>query len=192
MANIRNNWCDYFTKVNYQSHKCNICSIICSWQHAPIHLHRCHKITDQVVLLKWNDDNDLIWQHFFKEDLFSAECKFCGKLLKSAYSKRKLDTHLRAVHSQEVAAIREDITRTWVSPHFTFDHECKINCMYCEYSGKIYDGVDVLKNHLKEFHDLDENFVHLIGNELDYLETIMQCTTEESNVATSFQDGNTH
>jgi len=64
--------------------------------------------------------------------------------------------------------------------------------MYCDYSVKIYDEMGVLKNHLKEDHDLNEDFVRCIEKELDYLEAIMQCTTEESNVATSFQDGNTY
>jgi len=41
-------------------------------------------------------------------------------------------------------------------------------------------------------HNLDEHFVRHIEKELDYLETTMQCTTDESNVTTSFQDGNTH
>jgi len=45
----------------------------------------------------------------------------------------------------------------------------------------------VLKNHLKEDHDLHEDFVRRIEKELDYLEATMQCTTEERNVATSFQ-----
>jgi len=192
MATQTNNWQKYFTRVNKKSQKCNICNIICSSPVAPSHLYRCHNITDRVILLQWNNDNDLIWQHFFKEDLFSAKCKFCDKLLKSAYNKRYLNVHLTVIHSEKVAAIREDITRTWVSPHFTFDRECIIYCMYCDYFGKIYDGVGVLKNHLKEVHNLDENFVRPIKNELDYLETTMQCTTEESNVATSFQNGNTH
>jgi len=34
--------------------------------------------------------------------------------------------------------------------------------------------------------------VDRIEKELMYLETTMQCTTEENNVATSFQDSNTH
>jgi len=120
------------------------------------HLYRSHNITDQKVILQWNNDNHLIWQHFSKKYLFSAECKFCGKLLKSAYDKWKLDVHLRVAHSQKIAAIQEEITCTWVSPHFTFDHKYKINCKYCAYSVKIYHGVGVLKNHLNEVHDLDE------------------------------------
>jgi len=190
---IFNNWgWKYFTRVNKNSAKCDICNVICSKYRAAVHLYRSHNITNQEIILQWNNDNHLIWQHFSKKDLFSAECKFCGRLLKSAYEKRCLDAHLRLIHKQEIAAIREEITRTWVSPHFMFDHKYKINCMYCDYSVKIYDGVSVLKNHLNEDHDLDENFVHRIEKELEYLEITMQCTTEESNVATSFQDGNTH
>jgi len=165
----------YFTRVNKYSAKCDTCNVICSRLHAPVHLYRSHNITEQGIISQWNNDNHLIWQHFSKKDLFSAECKFCGKLLKSAYDKRNLGTHLRLAHKQEIAVIREEITRTWVSPHFTFDlYNCKINCMHCEYSGKIYDGVDVLKNHLKEVHDLDEHFVKRIEKELDYLEATMQ------------------
>jgi len=108
------------------------------------------------------------------------------------HNKGNLDRHLIEVHKQEIAAKREEITRSWVSPHFTFDlYNCYINCMYCDYSVKIYDGEDVLKNHLIKVHDL-ENVVHRIEKELDYLETTMQCTTGESNVATNSQDGNTH
>jgi len=190
---ISNNWwLKYFTRVNKHSVKCGICNAICTKRYVPVHLYKSHKITDEEVILQWNNDNHIIWQHYIKRDLFSAECKYCGKLFKSAYSKWNLDVHLKLVHRQKVAEIREEITRSWVSPHFTFDYDCKTNCNYCDYSVKIYDGVDVLKNHLKEDHDLDEYFVHRIKKELDYLETTMQCTTEESNVVTSFQDGNTH
>jgi len=184
MTNIQtfnNWWWKYVTRVNSYSVKCDICNAISSKQHVPVHLYRFHNITDQEVFLQWNSDTHLIWQHFSKKDLFIAECKFCGNLLKSAYDKRKLDQHLRIVHSQEIAAIREEITRIWVSPHFTFDlYNCDTNCMYCNYSSKIYDGMDVLENHLKEDHNLDEHFVRRIEKELDYLEATMQCTTEES------------
>jgi len=187
-------WRSYFTRSNSNYVKCNICDadnivMYCSRRFAPVHLYRSHNITDQKSISQWNSDNDLIWQHFSKEELFTAKCKFCSKLLRGAYDKNFLDKHLRKVHSQEIAAIQEEITRTWVSAHFTFDLDnCYISCIHCIYCVKIYDGVDVLKNHLKEKHDLEENFVDLIANELDYLET-MQCTTEECNVATSFQDG---
>jgi len=147
-TNIQNNWEKYFTRVNH-SLKCNICNAICTRQCGPVHLYRSHNITDQKIILQWNNDNHLIWQHYFKKDLFSAECKFCGKLLNSAYYKRNLDIHLKLVHSQEIAAIQEEITRTWVSLHFTFDYDYKTNCKYCDYSVKIYDGVDVLKMSLE-------------------------------------------
>jgi len=188
---IQNNWENYFTRVNYRTVKCNICNEIFRRVRGPVHLHRSHKITDQEVMLEWHNDNHLIWQHYIKRDLFSAECKFCGKLFKSAYDKWYLDMHLRSVHSKEMAAIREEITRTWVSTHFTFDDNCNAICMLCDYFFKIYDGLHVLKNHLKENHNLNENFVHFMQEMVDHLETTMQCTTEESNVATSFQDGNT-
>jgi len=190
-TNIQNDWRKYFTTVNKYK-KCNICGEICSRHYAPAHLYRRHNITDQEIIFQWNNDNDLIWQHFSKEDLFNAKCKLCGNLLKGAYVKGNLELHLTRIHDQEINAIREDIERTWVSPHFMFNDRYKIKCMYCDYFGNIYDGVDVLKNHLKEVHDLDEHFVKRIEKELDYLETTMQCTTAERNAATSFQDGNTH
>jgi len=189
-TNIENNWENYFTRVN-RSFKCNICNAVCSRRRGPVHLYRSHNITDQEVILQWNNDNHLIWQHFSKRDLFSAECKFCGKLIYSAYYKQNLDLHLRLIHSQEIATIQDEIIRAWVSPHFTFDYDCNANCKYCNYFAKIYDGVGVLKNHLSEDHDLDEFVVHRIGKELDYLVATMQCTIEESNVATSFRDSNT-
>jgi len=66
---------------------------------------------------------------------------------------------LRVVHNQVVAAIQEEITRSWVSEHFTFDlPNCNTICEHCSYSGKIYDGIDVLINHLQDRHDLDGPF----------------------------------
>jgi len=190
---FNNWWCKYVTRVNRYSVKRDICDAICTKHLIPVHLYRFHNITDQEVISQWNNDNDSIWQHFSKKDLFSGECKFCGKLFKTGYNKATLERHLRVIHKREMAAIRKRITRSWVSPHFTFNlYNYYSNCMYCDYSVKIYDGVDVLKNHLIEVHELDENVVHRIEKELDYLETTMQCTTEESNVATSSQDGNTH
>jgi len=191
MANSQINWKNYFTRMN-KSEICNFCNVICSNRYAPVHLYRYHNIIDQEVIFQWINDNDLIWQHFSKEDLFVAKCKLCGYFFMTAYEKSNLDKHLIKIHKQEIAAIREEITRAWVSPHYTFNDIYKINCMYCDYSSKIYDGVDVLKNHLKEVHNLDEYFINLIEKELDYLEITMQCTTEKSNVATSSQDGNTH
>jgi len=144
-------WWKFFTRQN-KLVKCNICNTVTKRYRAPSHLYRSHDITNQEVILQWNNDNHLIWQHFSKKDLFSAECNFCGRLFKSAYEKGNLETHLRFIHTQEIAAIREEITRTWVSSHFTFDYNWKINCKYCNYSGKIYEGVDVLKNHLNKDH----------------------------------------
>jgi len=156
---IINNWWEYFTTVNdSKSVECKICNEITSRQRAPAHLYGTHKMTDQEAMLRWNNDNNSLFQYFSKKDLYSAECKFCGKLINSAYNKRNLQIHFQYVHSKEVSAIREEITRAWVSPHFAFDYRCKINCMHCKYSGKIYDGVGVLENHLKEVHNLDEHF----------------------------------
>jgi len=72
-TNIQNNVWMYFTKVNKHSAKCHICNAICTTRYVPVHLYRSHKITDQGVILQWNNDNHLIWQYFLKKDLFSAE-----------------------------------------------------------------------------------------------------------------------
>jgi len=122
---FNNWWSKYSTRVNDNTIKCDICNKICTKRYIPVHLYRSHNITDQKVTLRWNNDNHPIWQHFFKNDLFSAKCRYCGKLLKSTYDKSKLEAHLKLLHQQEIAAIREEITRTWVSPHFTFHHEYK-------------------------------------------------------------------
>jgi len=111
-ANIQNNVWMYFTRLNNISVKCKICNVIYVKYRAPVHLYRSHNITDQRIISQWNNDNHLIWEHFSKKDLFSAECKYCGKLLKSAYSKQSLNAHLRVVHKQKIDAIREEITRT--------------------------------------------------------------------------------
>jgi len=150
------NWWMYFTKVNQSSVKCDICNTICGRVCAPVHLYRSHNITNQKVILKWNNNNHFIWQYFTKKDLFTAKCKFCGTLFTSAYRKENLDTHMRVVHPQIIAAIEEEITHTWVSPYFTFDNNCNINCTHCDYSVKIYGGVDVLKNHLNKDHNIYE------------------------------------
>jgi len=94
MANIQNNWLNYFTRVN-RSEKCKFCDETCSRDYAPAHLYRRHNITDQEVILHWNNNNDLIWQHFFKKNLFCAECKHCGMLLTSAYHKKNLEKIIR-------------------------------------------------------------------------------------------------
>jgi len=140
--------------------KCNICNEVCSRSSAPVHLYKLHNITDQKVISQWNNDNNLIWQYFSKKDLFTAECKFCGSLL-TVHHNSILRKHLKSqFHSAKVAAIREEITRIWVSSHFTFDMDnCNTNCIHCDYSVKISDGVDVLKNHLNENHNIDEYFV---------------------------------
>jgi len=190
-TNNQNNWKNYITRVNNRFAKCNICNETCARHRSLLHLHKSHNITHKKVILHWNNDNHLIWQHFSKKDLFCAKCKYCGVLLKSAYSKSNLDVHLRLQHKKEIAAIREKITRTWVSSHFTFDlHNCRAKCTHCVYSAKIYDGVGVLKNHLKDDHNLEYS-EHFMEEMLDHSKTTMQCATEESNVATSFQDGNT-
>jgi len=82
-TNIQNNIWKYFTAVNNYSVKCDICNEIWSKRLIPIHLYRSHNITDQEIILQWNNDNHSIWQHFSKKDLFSAECKFCGQLFKA-------------------------------------------------------------------------------------------------------------
>jgi len=62
-----------------------------------MHLYKFHNIIDQGVMLTWNNDNHLIWQHFSKKELFTAECKLCGSLL-SAFSITHLEQHLRCTH----------------------------------------------------------------------------------------------
>jgi len=188
----------YFSKFNHFTVKCNICSEFCSYTYALMHLYRNHDIIDQKAMLKWNNDDDLIWQYFSKIELFIAECKLCGYLL-TAYIKNNLQQHLKSqYHLQLVAAKRKRITRTWVSQHVTFDLDnCDIYCMHCMYSVKIHDGVDVLKNHLikkhnhlikkhinedLEFHGKTENY--------NVDATTQQSITEGNNVATSSQDHN--
>jgi len=163
-----------------------MCDECPSRKHAPIHLYTYHNIIDQGSIFKWNNDNHLIWQHFTKKDVFNAECKHCGTLFKTAYNKRYLDRHLRAVHSQKIAAIQEEITRTWISPHFTFDLDnCNISCMHCSYSVKIYDGVDVLSNHLNNSHHINEDLgFHGKTENYNVIATTQQSITEGNTVTT--------
>jgi len=184
----------YFSKLNHFSVKCNICNASCSLRRASLHLYLSHNITNQKILLKWNNDDHLIWQHFIKKDLFTAECKLCGCLFTSAYCKKGLEQHMINKHAQLIAAIREEITRTWVSPHFTFNmDDCSTNCIRCNYKIKTFYGVDVLKNHLHNNHYIiihgDSKFY---GKTRDYNSdaTTQQSVTEEINVATSSQDHN--
>jgi len=194
-TNIQNSWLwKYFNRSNNSSVICTICNESCSRQWAPVHLYRSHNIIEQKVILKWNNDDHLIWQHFFKKDLFIAECKFCGYLLSSAYKKEGLEIHIIRMHSQLITAIRKEITRSWVSPHFTFNmDDCSTNCIHCDYNIKTFYGVDVLKNHLNSNHYMiihkDSEF-H--GKIRDYNSdaTTRQSITEGNNVATSSQDHN--
>jgi len=188
-------WQNYFTcRLDSRSVKCNICDandivMCCSREYAPVHLYRTHNMINEEIIFQWNSDNDIIWQYFSKEDLFTAKCKFCRQLLNGAYKKKNLERHLKSVHSQEIAAMQEEITRTWVSPHFTFDLDnCDIKCIHCNYSGKMYYGVDVLKNHLNNSHHIIEGIGETENYNVDA--TTQQSITEGNNVATSSQDHN--
>jgi len=193
-TNIQNNWLwKYFNSSNDLSLKCTICNESCSRPWAPAHLYRSHNIIDREVILKWNTDDHLIWQHFSKKDLFIAECKLCGYLLSSAYQKKGLEQHMIRKHSQLITAIREEITRTWVSSHFTFNmNDCNTNCIRCNYKIKTFYGVGVLKNHLNNSH---YTIIHegsgFHGKTRDYnSDATTQSTIEENNVATSSPDHN--
>jgi len=156
MENIQNFW-DYFSTVkNSDSIRCNICQQIYSKPFAPVHLYRSHHKSEQNVILKWNNDDHPIWQHFSKRDLFVAKCNYCDAIFSSAYTKHGLHYHLRAFHQPKIVEIQTEITRTWMSSYSTFDIEkCNIKCNKCTYTCKIYDGVDVLRHHLNSIHNLD-------------------------------------
>jgi len=190
----------YFNKLSKSKIQCNICNEIYSntnLQLLSAHLYRSHNIINQKSLLKWNNDNHLIWQYFSKKDLFTAECKLCGYLFKSAYNKKNLEIHMIRKHSQLIVAIREEITCTWVSPHFTFDtNDCSTNCIHCDYNIKIFYGVEVLKNHLNNDHYtiIYEGSGFRIQDFMEKLKIIQMQRynnlTEGNNVAISSQNNN--
>jgi len=182
----------YFSKANKFTVKCNICNKLSSNSHALRHLHKFHNIIDQEAISNWNDDNHSIWKYFSKKELFTAECKHCGNLF-NAYSKNNLQKHLMSLmHLQLIAPIRDEITRTWVSQHVTFNVDnCDKYCRHCNCSFKIYDGVDVLKNHLINRHHINEDLeFHGKTENYNVDATTQESITEGNNVATSSQDHN--
>jgi len=175
----------YFSRFNNFTKKCNICSKLCSENYALMHLYKFHDIIDEEALLKWNNDNDVIWQYFSKKELFIAKCKFCGNSL-TAYNKKNLQQHLKSqMHSQLIASKREEISRSWVSPHFKFGLDnYDIYCIHCEYSFIIFDRVDVLKYHLNNRHHINEDLgFHRKTENCNVDATTQQSITEGNNVA---------
>jgi len=50
-----------------------------------VHLYYKHKIWTEEDRLKWENDNDFVWQYFDKIDLYKGKCKFCKNFYREAY-----------------------------------------------------------------------------------------------------------
>jgi len=59
------------------------------------------------MISQWNTDNDVIWKHFFKKELFVAQCIYCRRLIKSAYKKHNLHLHIRFQHTAKIIEIEK-------------------------------------------------------------------------------------
>lgn len=142
--------CKYCIKIIHK-YKCRYTKIMCM----KAHLYNTHKIYDEKDLLKWNKDPHFLWQYFFKKDLFLAKCKICDDSFYNVYDKSSLGRHLIQWHPDIISFIQKEITRTWLSQHFTFDMKNhNTNCTHCDYTSKIYNGPNVLKSHLNISHNI--------------------------------------
>lgn len=155
----RNNWLwKYFNKLNKFNIQCNFCDKIYKYglEMTPIaHLYQSHKVYNKENVLDWINDIHPIWQYFSKVELYTVKCKICSEIWCDVYNKSWLEEHLIQRHSQLIIEIRNKITSTWLPLHFTLNTEnCSTNCMHCNYSIRTFYGIDVLKNHLRQTHNI--------------------------------------
>ncbi|XP_018371545.1 PREDICTED: uncharacterized protein LOC108766635 [Trachymyrmex cornetzi] len=114
-----------------------------------VHLYHKHKIWTEEDRLKWESNNDFIWQYFDKVELYKGKCKFCKKIRREAYLPN-LKGHLRKKHSQEISvAAQKEIATKLLSHCFKID-EKKLSawCKRCYFEKDILYGTDALIHHI--------------------------------------------
>jgi len=105
--------------------------------------------------------------------------------------KSSLRRHLIQWHPDIISFIQKEITRTWLSQHFTFDMENNTNCVHCDYSSKIYNGPNILKNHLNKSLNNIKIESEFDGTIEDYnVDTTTQQSIAEENATISFHHYN--
>jgi len=112
------------------------------------HLYHKHEIWNEEDRLKWENDNDLIWQYFDKVSLYEAKCKFCDRLLRQPYVSL-IKSHLQS-HRQEIrAGVRKEIADKSLSQYFEIhEEEFSAQCKSCNVENDIFYGIDALIHHI--------------------------------------------
>ena len=195
------NWVwKHFVKLNSSTVQCNIdCCDQTYCNRNPIkminliktHLYHKHKIWTEEDRLKWENNNDLVWQYFDKVDLYKGKCKFCKNIHHEAYIPY-LKWHLRKKHSQEIRAIaQKEIATKSLSQYFKIDEkEPTAWCKRCYLKMDILYGTDALihhicfkKNqHLRSRQNSEDNNVNRM--------TQQSITTENANTSSHHDDIN--
>jgi hypothetical protein len=122
---------NHFSVINQTTAQCNRCiqkyRFLNNSLGMKVHLlHEHNIIFDLEEYISWNNDTDLIWQHFSKEDLYLAKCNICDILLFNGHKKSSLWAHLTDIHSETM----NEIVNFWTSSHTkNIDAEC-INRFY--------------------------------------------------------------
>ena len=113
------------------------------------HLYYKHKIWNEQDLLKWENDNNLIWRYFDKVGLYKEKCKFCNNSFFVSYIPVLRD-HLRQCHLQTIRAmIRKEIANTSLSQYFKINEEnFSARCKRCNDKMDILYGTDKLVHHI--------------------------------------------
>ncbi|KYN15758.1 hypothetical protein ALC57_12056 [Trachymyrmex cornetzi] len=113
------------------------------------HLYHEHGKYDEEDLLKWENDNDLIWRYFDKAGLYKEKCKFCNDSLFVSYTPSLMD-HLRQYHRQKIrASVRKEIADKSLSQYFKIhEEEFSAWCKRCNYKMDIFYGTDDLTHHI--------------------------------------------
>ncbi|XP_018368651.1 PREDICTED: uncharacterized protein LOC108764769 isoform X2 [Trachymyrmex cornetzi] len=156
-----NNWVwNYLLKLDDSTVQCNIDNCTITYNTVDRnksrlvimikgHLYHEHGKYDEEDLLKWENDNDLIWRYFDKAGLYKEKCKFCNDSLFVSYTPSLMD-HLRQYHRQKIrASVRKEIADKSLSQYFKIhEEEFSAWCKRCNYKMDIFYGTDDLTHHI--------------------------------------------
>jgi len=148
-----------------------------------VHLYYKHKIWTEEDRLKWENNNDLIWQYYDKIDLYKGKCKLCKISFRDIY----LKWHLRVKHSEEIrATIQKEIANKSLSQYFViYEEQFNARCKNCNRSMDILYGTDVLTHH--KCFKKDQHLISLIQEREDNnVNRMIQQSIAEENSDTNF------
>ncbi|XP_011161721.1 uncharacterized protein LOC105197172 isoform X2 [Solenopsis invicta] len=113
--------------------------------------------------VSWSPNKSIAWQYFTLEDWQFAKCNICNK----SYHRKmlcNLEKHLSHLHPEIPKKLQEEVRCSWLSQYFIFEKGHRIRCTYNCHPFSIFRGINYLRDHLFNFHNIDKSNAWINSN----------------------------